>query len=46
MGDNYAKAWLIPHTPYGGKGGIARLLTIRAADIGLASWWGKGLPRQ
>ena len=46
MGDNYAKAWLIPHTPYGGKGGILGPLVIGAADIGLASWWGNGLPRR
>ncbi len=44
-GDNYSKEWLIPHIPYGGKRGTFGPLTVGAADIRLASWWGKSLPR-
>ena len=46
MGDSPAKAGLIPHTLYGGKGGILGPLATGAADGRLASWWGKGLPRR
>ena len=46
MGDNAAKVVLIPHTPWGGKWGIARPHVIRAADVWLASWWGNGSPRR
>ena len=45
MGDNAAKVALIPHMPRGGKVGIARPIVFGVADIGLASWWGKGPPR-
>ena len=33
MGDNAAKAVLIPHTPYGGKQGIFGPCVIGAADV-------------
>ena len=46
MGDNISKDVLIPHTPWGGKRRTVRLRVNGAADIGLASWWGKGLPRR
>ena len=46
VGDNAAKAALIPHILRGGKWGTARPHAHGAADVGLASWWGKGLPRR
>ena len=33
VGDNVAKAALIPHILYGGKGGLVRPLAVRAADV-------------
>ena len=46
MGDNPGKPGLIPHTLYGGKQGIFGPCAIGGACVGLASWWGKGLPRR
>ena len=46
MGDNVGKRTLIPHTTYGWKLGIFGPGAIRWAYVGLASWWGKGLPRR
>src|SRR5215208_4743544 len=42
VGDNSAKAGLIPHTVYGPKPSGA----FGGACVGLASWWGNGLPRR
>ena len=46
VGDNLRKLKLIPHIPYGGKRGIFGPRARREAYAGLASWWGKGLPRR
>ena len=46
VGDNAAKAALIPHILRGGKWGTARPHAIGLADVRLASWRGKSPPRR